>query len=182
MDASTVAVIASVIIAIVAIIPGTMALVSQSKKDAKEANLNMTTAAQNAAMSMIGPLQAEVARLQARVIELENALIAKTTQIGTLMQENIDKDSRIRTLQYSVEGMQQRLDTFEVRKTSTKNMKASADIKDSSELSAQTHKEEDFITDEEKKQKIALETEQEVQYIKSTSVAGGTFLPAESME
>src|SRR5512137_432007 len=109
MDSSL---IVSIIIAVVAIVPGVWALVNQANKDKTQAKLDMNAAAQNAAMNIIAPLQAEVTRLQARVLELEKALIDKTTEIGDLMQAGIDKDSEIRTLKYGMEDMQRRLNYF----------------------------------------------------------------------
>jgi hypothetical protein len=89
MDSSL---IVSLVIAVVAIVPGVWALVNQANKDKTQSKLDMNKAANDAAMNIIAPLQAEVTRLQARVLELEKALIDKTTEIGDLMQAGIDKD------------------------------------------------------------------------------------------
>ena len=115
MDSSL---IVSVIVAVVAIVPGVWALVNQANKDKAQQKMDMGKAAQDAAVGIIAPLQGEVARLQSRVLELENLLVEKTKEIGELMEAGIDKDSQIRTLKYTMEGMQLRLDTFEkVRKS-----------------------------------------------------------------
>jgi len=115
MDSSL---IVSVIVAVVAIVPGVWALVNQANKDKAQQKMEMGKAAQDAAVGIIAPLQGEVARLQSRVLELENLLVEKTKEIGELMEAGIDKDSQIRTLKYTMEGMQLRLDTFEkVRKS-----------------------------------------------------------------
>src|SRR5512135_273669 len=112
MDSSL---IVSVIIAVVAIVPGVWALVNQANKDKKQVQLDMNKAANDAAMGIIAPLQAEVSRLQGRVAELESILVDKTKEIGNLMQAGIDKDSQIRKLSYTVEDMQTRLNAFEIK-------------------------------------------------------------------
>jgi len=118
------------ILAIVAIVPGIWALVNQANKDKTQARFDMNKAANDAAMNIIGPLQTEVARLQARVIELEKALIEKTAEIGKLMEEGIDKDAELRTLRYNMDDLQKRLNIFESRRKSTpKEAKEDADTK-----------------------------------------------------
>lgn len=142
--------IVSIVIAVVAIVPGVWALVNQANKDKSQAKLDMNAAAQNAAMNIIAPLQAEVARLQARVLELEKALIDKTTEIGELMQKNIDKDSEIRTLKYGMEDMQKRLNYFEKKRTKTKTKEDT----ENEGVTIDPRLEEDLKADEEKKEEI----------------------------
>jgi hypothetical protein len=152
MDSSL---IVSIVIAVVAIVPGVWALVNQANKDKTQAKLDMNTAAQNAAMNIIAPLQAEVTRLQARVIELEKALIDKTTEIGNLMQANIDKDSEIRKLNYNLEDMQVRLNAFETkRKANNKNRPDDQQQTGVGNSTIDPRLEEDLKADEAKKEEI----------------------------
>lgn len=156
----------SVVIAVVAIVPGVWALVNQAKKDKAETQLNMTKAAQDAAMNIIGPLQAEVTRLQARIIELEKALIEKTTEIGDLMQKNIDKDSEIRTLKYGMEDMQRRLNYFEKKKSRNKTPEET-----SNEETIITNRiEEDLKSDEAKKEEIKNYTLKSIEQLSNGSL------------
>jgi hypothetical protein len=165
MDTNTLVVIASIITATVAIIPGVAALIAQSKNDARKAKIDMTTAAQNAAIAMLEPLQKEVSRLQCRVLELEQSLIAKTNEIGQLMQNGIDKDTKIRQLQYNLEGMQMRLDAFETKKVSAARQSRSH------EDAFVAIKDADLAEATAKKEEIARTVEQEVQRLTSSSVA-----------
>lgn len=165
METGTISLVVSVVVAVVAIVPGVWALVNQARKDKTEAQLNMTKAAQDAAMNIIGPLQAEVARLQARVLELEKALIDKTTEIGDLMQKNIDKDSEIRTLKYGMEDMQRRLNYFEKKRSKSKTQE---DINESS--IADSRLEEDLKSDEAKKEEIKNYTQKTIENLTNGSL------------
>lgn len=157
--------IVSIIIAIVAIVPGVWALVNQARKDKVQAQMDMNKAAQDAAVSIIAPLQTEVARLQARVIELEKALIDKTTEIGNLMQAGIDKDTKIRTLEYNLEGMRLRLEAFETKRKSPKP-KTSEEV--------ESRLEEELKSDEAKKEEIKIYTNKAIEQITNGSVANHT--------
>ena len=153
--------IVSIVIAVVAIVPGVWALVNQANKDKTQARLDMNKAANDAAMNIIGPLQAEVSRLQARVLELEKALIEKTTEIGELMQAGIDKDSEIRSLKYNMEGMRLRLETFESKRKVNKKPENDID----------TRLEEELKVAEAKKEEIKLYTTKAIEHITNGSVA-----------
>jgi len=155
MDTSLVV---SIVIAVVAIVPGVWALVNQANKDKTQARLDMNKAAQDAAMNIIGPLQAEVTRLQTRVLELEKLLIEKTTEIGDLMQAGIDKDSKIRTLEYNLEGMKMRLEAFESKRKVKKTPEE-----------AETRLEEELKSDEEKKEEIKNYTLKSIEHITNGS-------------
>ena len=158
--------IVSIVIAVVAIVPGVWALVNQANKDKSQAKLDMNLAAQNAAMNIIAPLQAEVARLQARVLELEKALIDKTTEIGDLMQKNIDKDSEIRTLKYGMEDMQRRLNYFEKKRTKNK----SKEDTESESTQIDPRLEEDLKADEAKKEEIKQYTIKTIEQLTNGSI------------
>lgn len=163
MDSSL---IVSVVIAALAIVPGVWALVNQANKDKTQAKLDMNTAAQNAAMNIIAPLQAEVSRLQARVLELEKALIDKTTEIGELMQRNIDKDSEIRTLKYGMEDMQRRLNYFEKKRTKNKTPE---DVAQEGQT-IDPRLEEDLKADEAKKEEIKNYTAKSIEQLTNGSL------------
>lgn len=148
--------IASIVIAVVAIIPGAWALINQGKKDNIQSKIDLGKATQDAAVSIIAPLQSEVTRLQGRIIELEKILIEKTTEIGVLMETSVDKDSEIRKLEYNLEGLQLRLDVFEIKRKS-KSSGSSAEI---------DKKIEDVLKIAEvKKEKIKLYTNQTIEKI-----------------
>ena len=158
--------IVSIVIAVVAIVPGVWALVNQANKDKNQSRLDMNAAAQGAAMNIIGPLQAEVTRLQARVLELEKALIEKTTEIGKLMEEGIDKDSEIRTLKYNVQDMQFRLNTYENKR------KASGKPKSQDKQAIPDPRlEEELKADDEKKVEIQNHTEKAIKRITGSSTS-----------
>jgi len=148
--------IASIVIAVVAIIPGAWALINQGKKDSIQSKIDLGKATQDAAVTIIAPLQTEVTRLQTRVLDLEKILIEKTTEIGRLMETSVDKDSEIRKLEYNLEGLQLRLDAFEIKRKS-KSSGSSTEI---------DKKIEDVLkTAEEKKEKIKLYTNQTIEKI-----------------
>lgn len=162
MDSSL---IVSIVIAVVAIVPGVWALVNQANKDKKQAQIDMNKAANDAAMSIIAPLQAEVTRLQTRVFELEKVLVDKTTEIGVLMQAGIDKDSEIRKLKYTVDDMQIRLNAFETKR------KASGKSKSSDEEPVPDPRlEEDLKADEAKKEEIKQYTQKTIEQLTNGSL------------
>jgi chromosome segregation ATPase len=166
MDSSL---IVSIVIAVVAIVPGVWALVNQANKDKTQAKLDMNTAAQNAAMNIIAPLQAEVTRLQARVLELEKALIDKTNEIGDLMQSGIDKDSEIRTLKYRMVDMQTRLDTFEIKKKG-KLKTTGSDTEETEEPTPADRLREELDADKAKKEEIKNYTQKSIEHITNGSL------------
>lgn len=159
MDASNLAVIASIIVAIVAIVPGVAALINQGKNDAVKAKLDMQTAT----LAMLEPLQKEVERLNKRIVELEQALITKTKEYGELMQENITKDSEILTMKYNMEGLQRKLDAvYPRRKTKPKE-----------EEEVSTALEEGLKTNEARMEDVKNYVKQSVTEIENKSISNG---------
>jgi hypothetical protein len=159
--------IVSIVIAVVAIVPGVWALVNQANKDKAQARMDMNKAAQDAAMNIIGPLQAEVTRLQGRVLELEKALIDKTTEIGDLMQSGIDKDSKIRTLEYNLSDMKIRLAAFESKRKSKGETREEAG---SINKTVDPRLEEDLKADEAKKLEIQNYTQKSIEQLTNGSI------------
>jgi FtsZ-interacting cell division protein ZipA len=95
MDSST---LTSIIIAILAIVPGVWALVNQARKDKKDADLaqlkqtaDQMNANQQTSLALLTPLREENVRLLARIAELED-------EKEKLTQEAYDKDSLIHTM------------------------------------------------------------------------------------
>jgi hypothetical protein len=167
--------IASIIIAVVAIIPGAWALINQGKKDNAQSKIDINKATQDAAVSIIAPLQGEVTRLQNRVIELENALIEKTTEIGRIMVESIDKDSKLRALQYTLEGVQIRLTIFEEAKKA-KTLKDKDENEEKIEDVVQIALDKELKAHEKRKEEILKKTQKKVEELKSKSIANGNGL------
>jgi hypothetical protein len=168
MDSSL---IVSIVIAVVAIVPGVWALVNQANKDKNQSKMDMNAAAQSAAMNIIAPLQAEVTRLQARVLELEKSLIDKTTEIGDLMQAGIDKDSQIRKLNYNLEDMQLRLNAFETkRKASNKTKPDDEQQVGIGKANIDPRLEEDLKADEAKKEEIKNYTQKSIEQLTNGSL------------
>lgn len=160
--------IASIVIAIVAIIPGAWALINQGKKDSIQSKIDLGKATQDAAVGIIAPLQSEVLRLQTRVLELEKILIEKTTEIGTLMEAGIDKDSELRKIQYNLEGLQLRLDVFETKiksKSKTKPTDEALEPIEPAEEVSDPIIDEILKTAELKKEEIKLYTNQTIEKI-----------------
>jgi uncharacterized coiled-coil protein SlyX len=121
-------IIVSLIIAIVAIVPGVMALISQAKKDRVQSGIDVASAAQTAILAIVEPLKSEVTRLQARVAELEETLAAKVTEMGNMRLANIDKDVQIRTMQVEMQRMTVRLTAFEEIATPAQKKKMGLNI------------------------------------------------------
>ena len=121
-------IIVSLIIAIVAIIPGVMALISQAKKDKVQSGIDVGEAAQRATLAIIEPLKSEVTRLQARVAELEETLVIKVTEMGDMRLASIDKDVQIRTMQVEMQRMTIRLTAFEKVATPEQRKKMSINL------------------------------------------------------
>ncbi len=170
MDISALTIVASIIIALTGIIPGTLALIKQGRKDDKEAKLaeaklqfDINTATNTALASVITPLKEELARCQARIIELERALVDKTKEIGQLIEEGIDKDSQIRTLQFNIEGMQMKLDAVYKKRPS----KVPEDILNPS------HLDEELKSNELRKEEAKKYTSKVIQEIESKSIKNG---------
>jgi hypothetical protein len=174
MDASSLAVIASIIIAVVAAVPTVLSLLAQNRKDKKQQQMDMTTAANAAAVSIIAPLQAELARSQARNIELELALIEKIKENGQLVQDGIDKDAAIRTQKYNMEIMQSRLDSYETMTSDPATKKENVRITKKGKDTGSIKEDTDIIVDEDKKQEVLTRIQQELDDIKTKSINGGT--------
>jgi len=153
--------IASIVIAVVAIIPGAWALINQGKKDSIQSKIDLAKATQDAAVNIITPLQNEVTRLQGRVVELEKVLIEKTVEIGKIMELNIDKDSEIRKLEYNLEGLQLRLNSFETKRK---------DITTRSDVEINKKIEEVIKVAEIKKKEIKFYTDQTIEKIANAHI------------
>jgi len=153
--------IASIVIAVVAIIPGAWALINQGKKDSIQSKIDLAKATQDAAVNIITPLQNEVTRLQGRVVELEKVLIEKTVEIGKIMELNIDKDSEIRKLEYNLEGLQLRLNSFETKRK---------DITTGSDVEINKKIEEVIKVAEIKKKEVKLYTDQTIEKIANAHI------------
>jgi hypothetical protein len=93
MDATLIALITTLVVSITGNIAAWWQLSNQRKKDIEDS------------------LRAEVSRLQARGIELENNVINKATEIGELKLAAIDKEVELRTMKYNMQAMQARLNT-----------------------------------------------------------------------
>lgn len=113
------ALIVTLVVSILGNIAAWWQLWNQGKKDKLEGeleknrqDLDKDTATQEAALTMIQTLQGENDRLRARGIELENTVIAKTTEVGELKLAAIDKETEIRTMKYEMEGLKMKLNAI----------------------------------------------------------------------
>ena len=106
------ALIVTLVVSIIGNIAAWWALYNQGKKDKMQGDLDKDTATQAAALTMIQTLQGENDRLRTRGIELENAVIAKTTEVGELKLAAIDKETELRTMKYNMESMQMKLNSI----------------------------------------------------------------------
>ena len=159
----------SLIIAVVAIVPGIWSLIIQARKDVRQAQTDMSKAAHDAALSIIGPLQSEVSRLQTRVLDLETLLINKTNEIGELRESNIDKDSEIRTLKYTIADMEQRLRVFENKRFENRRKNKEEDEAEPHPINPDLEKE--LKINAIKKEEIKLHTAKTIEHITSSSVS-----------
>lgn len=154
----------SVIIAIIAIIPGVWALVNQARKDRIQNTIDMNKTAQEAALGIIAPLQAELKRMQGRIEELELDLVEKTREIGKLMREAIDKDTKIITLEHQLELMREKLELLETQRRSKGKTKIVPEI-DKKAMEKQ------LKINEEKKEEIQRTTDKTIEQITNGSLA-----------
>lgn len=95
MDAATIALVTTLIIAITGNIAAWWQLANQRTKDKQDAQT-----------VLIDSLRTEISRLQTRGIELENNVINKATEIGELKLTAIDKEAELRTMKYNMQAMQ----------------------------------------------------------------------------
>lgn len=177
MDVSILAIVASIIIALTGIIPGTLALIKQGKIDDKKSQIEsdrlefeMSNAANAALSAVITPMKEELLRCQTRIGELEQALIAKTNQIGDLMQQGIDKDLKISLLNGNILLMQIRLDAFTERENNSaaktaEGLKRTDDVAQSLSL-----REKDILVALEEKERIRTLTLKENQDLMAHSI------------
>jgi len=154
----------SVIIAIIAVIPGVWALVNQAKKDRIQNTIDMNKTAQEAALGIIAPLQTELKRMQGRIEELELDLVEKTREIGKLMREAIDKDTKIITLEHQLELMRAKLELLEAQRRSKGKTKIVPEIDEEA-------MEEQLKINEEKKEEIRRTTDKTIEQITNGSLA-----------
>jgi len=119
MDTTIIALISTLVLSIIANVAAWWQLANQAKKDKEEAalakkrveleenkaELDKETVTQSAALSMIQTQREELDRLQKRGTDLENMLIAKTTENSELKLTAIDKEAELRTLKYQLKLM-----------------------------------------------------------------------------
>jgi peptidoglycan hydrolase CwlO-like protein len=74
----------SIIIAVVAIVPGIWALVNQINKDKIQVKMDMARVGQEASLNLIGPLQEEINRLREKSQALEYRVQESKYKIGSL--------------------------------------------------------------------------------------------------
>lgn len=185
MDATTIAVVATVITAFLAIIPNVLGVINQRKVDEakakaedKRADLEANTAATTATTNVIATLQNELARVQAdnvkyhdRIIELEDQAIVKTQTIGKLMQESIAAQTEVLEMKYKMQKLQMKLDSVLPEKIAEQG-------------SPKRRKEETVPKEmvlelkklEQKAVLIQEETDRQVEEIKSKSISNGGAL------
>lgn len=179
MDLNTI----TIILAIIAIVPTVGGLIIQAKREKKQTELedrkaaaqaeidkinatsNATSIASTASSNVIITLQGETDRLSKRVIELEAALIAKTTQIGELMMAKIDSESETATMKYKLETMQVKLNSLLPVAEHALPLKK----KDTVPLKIK----QTLLANEERKNLVAQEISKEVEQLKSGSIANG---------
>jgi len=121
--AAIIALISTLVLSIIANIAAWWQIAAQAKKDKRQADIDdkrvkieedkaeteKEAGDRAALLSVIDSLKLELERLQKRAIELETTVIAKTTENGELKLAAIDKEAELRTMKYSMEGMQARL-------------------------------------------------------------------------
>lgn len=194
MDATTIAVAASFITSVGAIILGIAGILAQNRRDNRLAEIDQGKAnrqaeldkirldlekdktANDSIMAIIQPLREEITRLtdsytrlQARTVELENALIEKTKAIGLLMQEGIDKDFKYAQLQYNMENIKMRLDTLMKKEEITKPIIART--KRTKLPVIDPDEPEKLELYRAKKAEIRTETNKEIEELKSKSIS-----------
>lgn len=76
----------SLIVAVVAIVPGIWALINQVKKDKLQTKIDMDAATQHTALDIINPLQTEVSRLRIRTQELERKSTTNYIKVSQLQE------------------------------------------------------------------------------------------------
>jgi hypothetical protein len=84
-------VLVSVIIALIAIIPGLWAFINQVKKDKNQAKFDMARVSQDAALNLVAPMQQEVSRLQTRAQALEAYVTDKEDRSVEILEQETKK-------------------------------------------------------------------------------------------
>jgi hypothetical protein len=116
MDTAIIALISTLVLSIIANVAAWWQLANQAKKDKEEAalakrrveleedkaELDKETVTQAAALAMIQTQREQIDRLEKRGLELENMVIAKTTENSELKLTAIDKEAELRTLKYQL--------------------------------------------------------------------------------
>lgn len=165
------------VLAIVAIVPTILSLITQASKDKKQAAIDMNKAATDAMMSVIQPMRDEITRLQTRGVELEGMLIDKTTENGNLRIKLIDKENEIRALKYNYDGLQIKLDALQGKGSFAANPTSTPSKKKKKEETLPITIKQEIEANELRKQQIAQETDDVLKEIKSKSVTNGTTKP-----
>lgn len=128
-NTALIALITTLIVSIVGNIAAWWQIAAQAKKDKRQADIDdkrvkieedkaeseKESADRTALLAVTESLRLEVERLQKRGVELENTVIAKTTEIGELKLAAIDKEAENRTMKYTLETMQARLNAMSDR-------------------------------------------------------------------
>lgn len=157
-----------VLLALIAIVPTAVGLIVQEKRDAKQLQIEITKAANEATQMLTTSLREEISRLQTdvdkyrnRISELETAIITKTKEYGELLLSNIDKDSELRTMKYKMESMQRKLESVVPAKSKKKEDTVPLKVK------------QELLANEEMKLQILERTDKEVNELRSKSISNG---------
>jgi len=121
-----IAVISALVLSIIGNIGAWWQIAANAKKDKRQADIDVgrlklekdkaetekESVDRAAMLAVTESLRLEVERLQKRGVELENTVIAKTTEIGELKLVAIDKEAELRTMRYNMQTMQVRLNAI----------------------------------------------------------------------
>jgi FtsZ-interacting cell division protein ZipA len=180
MDLNTI----TIILAIITIVPTVGGLIIQARREKKQAELDKmraeaqeeidktnaasaaSTVATTATSSVIVTLQSEVERLNKRVAELEISVLDKTTRIGELMMAKIDSEATSATMKYKMESMQLKLDSIVINP----EIKNSPSPKQKKAAVVPLKLKQTLLSLEEQKEKIAKETNLEIEHLKNNSI------------
>jgi hypothetical protein len=126
LDATVIALISTLVVSIIGNVAAWWQLANQAKKDKIQAGLDdqrlrmekdkaeadKEAADIAASLTVAESLRVEIERLQKRGLELENTVIAKTTEIGELKLAAIDKEAELRTMKYQMQNLQMKYDSM----------------------------------------------------------------------
>lgn len=159
------------VLAIVAIVPTILSLITQSNKDKRQATIDMNKAAADSMMAVIQPMRDEITRLQTRGLEMETQLIAKTTENGKLRIDLIDRENELHIMKASYDGLQMK---YNLLAKSAEEGVVGVVKRKTKEDTVPIHVKDEIKANEDKKALIVQETEDEVKQLKSNSIANGT--------